>query len=58
MVDYEFVWDRATISGHPTIETKTKTFFSVIYNVDSIIYVKEKRNLDRHMLLHETQVKT
>jgi hypothetical protein len=56
MVDYEFVWDRATISGHPTIETKT--FFSVIYNVDSIIYVKEKRNLDRHMLLHETQVKT
>jgi hypothetical protein len=27
MVDYEFVWDRATISGHPTIETKTKTFF-------------------------------
>jgi hypothetical protein len=56
MVDYEFVWDRATISGHPTIETKT--FFWVIYNVDSIIYVKEKRNLDRHMLLHETQVKT
>ena len=52
MVDYEFVCDRATISGHPTIEPG---MLYVIYNVDSIIYVKEKIKRDRRMVLHENR---